>query len=89
MGRIDCLPGITGAASLVFAKEEILLAGIPRRDLDNYYAQRVIPLKQQLDDAYMARATFLTDLKIIALSVVEYGWTPMLCFRRSHAGCVR
>jgi lipopolysaccharide/colanic/teichoic acid biosynthesis glycosyltransferase len=71
VGRIDCLPGITGAASLVFAKEEILLAGIPRRDLDTYYAQRVIPLKQQLDDAYMARATFLTDLKIIALSAAR------------------
>jgi lipopolysaccharide/colanic/teichoic acid biosynthesis glycosyltransferase len=71
VGRIDCLPGITGAASLVFAKEEILLAGIPRPDLDTYYAQRVIPLKQQLDDAYMARATFFSDLKLIALSAAR------------------
>jgi lipopolysaccharide/colanic/teichoic acid biosynthesis glycosyltransferase len=69
LGRVDCLPGITGAASLVFAREEILLAGIPRRELDTYYARRVIPVKQQLDDEYMARATFLSDLKLIFLSI--------------------
>jgi len=69
MGRVDCLPGITGAASLVFAREEILLAGIPRRELDTYYARRVIPVKQQLDDDYMARATFVSDVKLIFLSI--------------------
>jgi lipopolysaccharide/colanic/teichoic acid biosynthesis glycosyltransferase len=69
MGHVDCLPGITGAASLVFAREEILLAGIPRRELDTYYARRVIPVKQQLDDDYMARATFVSDVKLIFLSI--------------------
>ena len=68
-GRLDCRPGITGAASLVFAREEILLAGIPRRELDTYYTGRVLPLKQRLDDEYMARATFVSDLKFIFLSV--------------------
>lgn len=65
MGRLRCRPGITGAASLAFAREEVLLAGIPREQLDGYYASRVLPLKQQLDDAYMVRATFLSDLKLL------------------------
>jgi lipopolysaccharide/colanic/teichoic acid biosynthesis glycosyltransferase len=69
IGRIDCLPGITGAATLAFAREEILLTGIPRRELDTYYARRVIPVKQRLDDTYMARATFSSDLRLIFLSI--------------------
>ena len=69
VGRIDCLPGITGAATLAFAREEILLAGVPRRELATYYARRVIPVKQELDDAYMARATFFSDMKLIFRSV--------------------
>jgi len=44
VARLDCRPGITGAASLAFAREEELLAGIPRHQLDSYYASRVIPL---------------------------------------------
>jgi lipopolysaccharide/colanic/teichoic acid biosynthesis glycosyltransferase len=69
--RLDCRPGITGAASLAFAREEELLAGIPRHQLNSYYASRVIPLKQRLDDAYMARATFASDLRLMALTVLR------------------
>ncbi len=63
--RLDCRPGITGAASLAFAREEALLAAVPRPQLDSFYARRVIPVKQRLDDAYMARATLASDLKLI------------------------
>ena len=79
-GRLDCLPGITGAASLAFAREEALLAGIPRHRLDNYYSRRVIPLKQRLDDAYMARATFASDLRLLLLTVLRVWllYTPTL-----------
>jgi lipopolysaccharide/colanic/teichoic acid biosynthesis glycosyltransferase len=69
--RLDCRPGITGAASLAFAREEVLLAGIPRHRLDAYYADRVIPLKQRLDDVYMARATFSSDLRLLLQTVVR------------------
>jgi lipopolysaccharide/colanic/teichoic acid biosynthesis glycosyltransferase len=67
-GEIQCRPGITGAASLAFAREEVLLATIPKHHLDTYYANRVIPLKQRLDDAYMARATFPSDLRLLFLT---------------------
>jgi lipopolysaccharide/colanic/teichoic acid biosynthesis glycosyltransferase len=65
IGRLRCRPGITGAASLAFAREEVLLAGIPREQLDGYYASQVLPLKHQLDNVYMARATFFSDLKLL------------------------
>jgi lipopolysaccharide/colanic/teichoic acid biosynthesis glycosyltransferase len=67
--RIECRPGITGAASLAFAHEEVLLTGIPRKCLESYYAKRVIPIKQRLDDAYIAHATFLSDLKMILVTM--------------------
>jgi lipopolysaccharide/colanic/teichoic acid biosynthesis glycosyltransferase len=72
-GRLRCRPGITGAASLAFAREEVLLAGIPRDLLDTYYASRVLPLKQRLDDHYTARATFFSDLKLICKTIVAVG----------------
>lgn len=72
-GSLRCRPGITGAASLAFAREEVLLAGIPRHQLDTYYASRVLPLKQRLDDDYMARATLMSDLKLICKTLVTVG----------------
>jgi lipopolysaccharide/colanic/teichoic acid biosynthesis glycosyltransferase len=71
IARLDCRPGITGAASLAFAREEALLAGIPRHQLDRYYASRVIPLKQRLDDGYMEHATFASDLRLLVLTVLR------------------
>ena len=70
-GEIQCRPGITGAASLAFAREEVMLATIPKHHLDHYYANRVLPLKQRLDDAYMARATFSSDLKLLFLTALR------------------
>lgn len=71
LGSIAGRPGITGAASLAFAREEVLLAGIPKRQLVTYYALRVLPLKQRLDQAYMARATFFSDLRLVLLTVFK------------------
>jgi len=54
----------------------VLLAGIPRRQLDTYYAGRVIPLKQRLDDAYMARATFSSDVRLLLLTAIRVWIAP-------------
>ena len=70
-GRLDCRPGVSGAASLVFAREEVLLAGVPRHQLNTYYAGRVIPVKQRLDNAYMARATFSSDVRLLILTILR------------------
>ena len=66
---LHCRPGITGRATVVFAREEVTLANIPLAQLDTYYHGVVLPLKQILDDDYMAKATFASDLKLIAQSV--------------------
>jgi lipopolysaccharide/colanic/teichoic acid biosynthesis glycosyltransferase len=66
---LTCRPGITGAASLAFAREEEMLAGIPAHQLNSYYAKRVVPVKQRMDAAYMARATFASDLSLLLLTI--------------------
>jgi lipopolysaccharide/colanic/teichoic acid biosynthesis glycosyltransferase len=71
VGTTSCRPGITGAASLAFAREEFLLAGIPSHQRNGYYANRVLPLKRCLDDAYMGRATFSSDVKLLLHTVLR------------------
>ena len=65
LGRLRCRPGITGAATIAFACEEQVLACLPRHRLDHCYCSLILPAKLQLDTEYMARATFLSDLKLI------------------------
>ena len=62
-------PGVTGAATIVFAREERALDRIPREDLNAFYNSTVLPTKRQLDAAYMARATFSSDLMLILKTV--------------------
>jgi lipopolysaccharide/colanic/teichoic acid biosynthesis glycosyltransferase len=64
-------PGITGAATVVFAREELLLATVPKDKLDSYYRAVILPAKHALDDAYMKRATFLSDLKLLVDSLLH------------------
>jgi lipopolysaccharide/colanic/teichoic acid biosynthesis glycosyltransferase len=66
-----CRPGITGAATIAFAREEAVLDRVPKHHLENYYHAVVLPAKRQLDAEYMARATFLSDLKLIVDSVLR------------------
>jgi lipopolysaccharide/colanic/teichoic acid biosynthesis glycosyltransferase len=58
-------PGITGASALAFRNEEYILHKIPHHALDAYQIRVLMPLKKELDDRYMANATFLSDLKLI------------------------
>ena len=62
---LSCRPGITGAATIAFAQEEIFLAGIPECTLEDYCRNVLIPIKQSLDESYMARATPLSDLRLL------------------------
>ena len=66
-------PGITGAASLAFRKEEELLHGIPGHALDDYQVHVLMPLKQELDDRYMQSATFFSDLMLLFKTVAGRG----------------
>ena len=68
---IPCRPGITGAATVAFAREERALAHLSKEQLDACYHTVILPAKHSLDAQYMARATFASDLKLIVNSVLR------------------
>ena len=75
ISNLPCRAGITGAATVAFAREESILASVSERHLEGFYNSIVLPAKHQLDAEYMAHATFSSDLRIILDSV----------FRRWHS----
>jgi lipopolysaccharide/colanic/teichoic acid biosynthesis glycosyltransferase len=69
---LHCRPGLTGGATIVFAREEVALASVPSCHLETYYHSVVLPAKQQLDDEYMAKANFVSDVRLILKSVFRH-----------------
>lgn len=70
-----CRPGITGAATLAFRREEELLAGIPHHELDAFYEEYIKPEKARLDLEYITTATFRADVRLL--------WKTVACCLRS------
>ncbi len=60
---LNCKPGITDLASLLFRNEEALLRGAP--DIEEFYVRYCLPKKIELNRRYMERAGVLADLWII------------------------
>jgi len=58
-------PGVTGAATLAFRHEEDLLSHVHPAQLDDFYDRFIRPAKEKIDLEYMARATFVSDLRMI------------------------
>jgi lipopolysaccharide/colanic/teichoic acid biosynthesis glycosyltransferase len=69
--QLRCRPGITGAATIAFAQEELFLAGIPEGQLQEYFRNVLLPLKESLDSSYMAKATPLSDLRLLQRTAVR------------------
>lgn len=65
IGELLCRPGITGAATIAFAREETLLADLKGYNLGDYYRDVVLPVKHKLDADYMAEATFISDFNLL------------------------
>jgi lipopolysaccharide/colanic/teichoic acid biosynthesis glycosyltransferase len=63
--HMACRPGITGAATLAFRKEEEFLSEIPEDQLETFYELFVKPAKAHLDLEYMRTASFSSDLEIV------------------------
>jgi lipopolysaccharide/colanic/teichoic acid biosynthesis glycosyltransferase len=62
---LPCRPGVTGYATLTFAREEVVFSRLRKEELDSFYHDVVLPAKRRLDDQYMAEATFSSDLRLI------------------------
>src|SRR5271156_503059 len=58
-------PGLTGAATLVFRREEEMLQDVPDDDLEAYYCSMIKPLKANIDWDYMRQATLMSDLALL------------------------
>ena len=68
---LPCRPGITGAATVAFAREEKVLAHLTKEQLEACYHTIILPAKHSLDAQYMAHATFLSDFKLIMNSILR------------------
>ncbi len=73
--RLPCRPGLTGAATIAFAREAAILMRVPREWLDGYYHGVVLPAKRELDAEYLAQATLLSDLGLIVKTSL-LRWNP-------------
>jgi lipopolysaccharide/colanic/teichoic acid biosynthesis glycosyltransferase len=58
-------PGVTGAASLAFRDEERFLHQVPEHALDACQINVLMPLKRELDEEYLATASFMSDLAVL------------------------
>ncbi len=79
LGELKCRPGITGAATIAFAREELILAQLPHHHLDDYYHSIILPAKLRIDREYIARATFMSDLKLIVDTVTRRWNSDTIC----------
>jgi lipopolysaccharide/colanic/teichoic acid biosynthesis glycosyltransferase len=68
--RMPYRPGITGAATLAFRREEEILSTVHASQLDFFYAKEIKPVKARIDMEYMSHATFFTDLRLLAATVL-------------------
>jgi lipopolysaccharide/colanic/teichoic acid biosynthesis glycosyltransferase len=63
--RMPFRPGLTGAATLAFRREEEMLRDIPDDDLEAYYCRMIRPLKAKIDWDYMRKATLSSDFALL------------------------
>ncbi|MEO6829311.1 MAG: sugar transferase [Acidobacteriaceae bacterium] len=71
---VPCRPGITGAATLLFRKEQHILREIPAGQISDFYAQYIAPTKVRTDAEYMKSATFQSDLHILRKTLAGGGY---------------
>jgi len=76
-------PGVTGAASLAFRREEEILSRVHPSRMDNFYHQHIRPLKARMDVRYMCRATFWSDMRLVGATLFACLAPAPVVFRRA------
>jgi len=73
-------PGITGPASIDCIREEALLSAV--EDPEMFYRQHLLPRKLELDLHYCNRADLVSDLQLLAMTLLRVGFpTKRSCTR--------
>lgn len=67
---MPCRPGLTGAATLAFAREEMILQDIAPADVNEYYHKIILNAKRTLDTNYLRHATFVSDIWILVNTLI-------------------
>jgi lipopolysaccharide/colanic/teichoic acid biosynthesis glycosyltransferase len=70
---MHCRPGITGAATMIFTREEEFLAKVPEQQVELYTTRVLNPVKAHLDEQYAEEGTFYSDLGILLATVLRLG----------------
>lgn len=63
--KMICKPGITGAATIVFAQEQALLKTVPQETFEHFTVNVLNEIKAKIDKEYAETGTFRSDLVII------------------------
>jgi lipopolysaccharide/colanic/teichoic acid biosynthesis glycosyltransferase len=71
--RTVCRPGVTGAATLAFRREQHILFEVPPEHLEGFYQEHIVPYKIKLDANYMRRANLWTDIGVLLETVLSTG----------------
>jgi lipopolysaccharide/colanic/teichoic acid biosynthesis glycosyltransferase len=77
---LELRPGITGAATVRFHREEETLKPLPWAELRKFYIDTILPEKVRMEVEYAEQATFWTDLKLIMQTAIR-AFVPI---RRTH-----
>lgn len=68
-----CRPGLTGAATLIFAQEETLLSSVSEQVCEDFTIFTLNRIKAEIDLKYAQRSTFASDMGIIVSTVFTFG----------------
>jgi len=63
--KMICRPGMTGAATIVFAQEQALLKTVPQETFEHFTVNVLNEIKAKIDKEYAETGTFRSDLGII------------------------
>ena len=66
-------PGITGAATLLFANEEELLHQVKAEQIEKFAVEVLNPVKVNIDRQYRRRATFFSDFYLLLRTIFRLG----------------
>jgi len=80
-------PGITGLASIAFRSEDQVLASLPPERVEDYYQERIKPLKANLDVCYMCHATAASDARVIAATALNVNHLAVVAERPPSDPC--